>query len=63
MLLIADEDEPGGAQAVFIGPSNVTPATGFRVKPGGALTLDLDPDEGVWGIVAAGDQVVFVLEN
>lgn len=60
-LVIANQ---AGA-AVFLGPSNVTTATGLSVAASSTLatTVFLAPGEVLYGIVTTGTQVVHVLRT
>lgn len=52
---------PAAATAsVYVGPSNVTTATGVELPAGAAITVDLGGDV-LYGIVASGTQTVHVL--
>lgn len=51
-----------GTQTVFLGgDDSVTTASGFALPAGQTLPLDLEADEGLWGIVSSGSATVHVL--
>lgn len=51
-----------GSVEVFMGGSNVTTSNGVRVDPGETLTVELGPDEALFGIVASGTATCHVLQ-
>lgn len=51
------------AVSVYVGSSAVTTATGFEIAAGDALSLALQSQETVYGIVAAATQVVHVVDG
>lgn len=51
-----------GTANVFVGPTGVTTGTGFQWSAtDGPLSIDLEPQESLYGIVAATTQVLHVL--
>lgn len=53
-----------GTAAVVLGDSGVTAATGFQWDVAdGPLSIDLEPGESLYGIVASVNQVVHVLKE
>ena len=71
-LLSADSDGGGASVLVqapasatlFVGGSTVTPATGFAVAAGQALSVDLPgPNDQLFGVLASGSGVVSVLRS
>jgi hypothetical protein len=50
-----------GAASIFLGPDDVTTATGYELAAGGELGIDLAPGEELYGIVATGTQAAQVL--
>lgn len=48
---------------VFLGGSGVTTANGFQWSPAdGVLTIDLEPGESLYGVVASGTNVLHALQ-
>ena len=55
---------PSGAGAsVFIGGSNVTTSTGLELAPGESVSVVLERDEDIFGIVASSTETVHVLST
>lgn len=54
---------PAGGQVVYIGGANVTTTTGYPLAAGETLSLDIEGDDVVYGIVAATTQAVNVLRT
>lgn len=53
-----------GSAAVFVGPSGVTTSSGFQWDVAdGPLSVDLEPGESVYGIVASTPQTLHVLSG
>lgn len=53
-----------GTAAVFLGPSGVTTSNGFQWDiADGPLTVDLEPGESLYGIVASTTQTLHVLQG
>jgi hypothetical protein len=50
-----------GAVDVYLGASDVTTSTGFKLAAGETMALDLLAAEAVYGIVASGSCIVHVL--
>lgn len=48
---------------LYIGAADVTTATGFKVPAGTTVTLDVEPGESLYGIVASGTVDVHVLRT
>jgi hypothetical protein len=48
---------------LFVGPSGVTAATGYRVPVGTSLALDLESSERLYGITASGTGTAYVLRS
>lgn len=46
----------------YVGPSDVTTSTGFKLGVGDSIAVDLAPGEALYGIVASGTGTVHVLE-
>ena len=55
--------DTGNGAAVFIGGSAVTTANGYELLAGGALALNMQPGDTVYGISAAGSDDVRILHN
>lgn len=53
---------PSGV-SVYVGPATVTTANGFEIAAGDALSLSLQANETLFGIVAAATQVVHVVDG
>lgn len=51
------------AVSVYIGGSGVTTATGFEIAAGDAVSVALEKQEAIYGIVASGTAIVHVLEG
>lgn len=51
-----------GSATIYVGDSDVTTATGFPLAAGASLSLDLDPAESLYGVVASGTVEARVLE-
>ena len=51
-----------GGATVFVGDSDVSTASGFPLAAGASMSVDLDPGESLWGVVASGTVEVRVLE-
>lgn len=54
---------PAGGVTVSLGESDVTTSSGFDLTAGETLSIDLDVDEELYGIVATGTQSVHTLAN
>jgi len=53
---------PSGV-SVYVGPASVTTATGFEIAAGDALSVSMQANETLYGIVAAATQVVHVIDG
>lgn len=51
-----------GAATVYLGDDGVTTANGYPLAAGSHMSIDLDPSEALYGIVASGTVEVRVLE-
>jgi hypothetical protein len=49
--------------ALYIGASNVTTATGYKLDTDDKMELPVGDNEGLYGIVASGTNTVFVLKQ
>jgi hypothetical protein len=57
---------PSGGSTVYLGGATVDDTganAGFAVASGEALSIDLDPGESLYGVVASGSQTVHVLRS
>ena len=55
---------PAGGQAVFLGGAGVTSASyGFKLAVDSNISIDLDQDEALYGVVASSTQSVAVLRQ
>lgn len=52
-----------GTVSVYIGPSNVTTATGFELAVGESASFEASVGDALYGIAASGGQTVHVLET
>ncbi len=48
--------------SVFVGDSNVTTSNGLEIEPGKGITLPIQDESSVYGIVASGTQNLRVLK-
>ena len=54
---------PSGGVTVYVGASNVSTTSGYPVVTGTSITVKLEKDEKLYGIVASGTQDVNVLRQ
>jgi hypothetical protein len=50
-----------GPSTVMLGGTTVTASTGYELRSGESMTIDIGSGEGLYGIVATGTQTVDVL--
>jgi hypothetical protein len=51
------------AVSVYVGPAAVLTTTGFEIAAGDALSVNVYPNDAVYGIVAAATEIVHIVEG
>lgn len=60
-VVLFNNDHGVGGHTTYVGPSDVTAATGLPVEAGASLSFRLRPNEAVYGIASTGSHEIRVM--